>query len=95
MEDEGEIRSVYVRNLPPTVSASEIEEEFKNFGTLSDEGVVVRSRKDVGVCYAFVEFEDMTGVQNAIKAGSLQIAGRQVYIEERRPNRNIPSRGAS
>ncbi|XP_050239232.1 nuclear transport factor 2-like isoform X1 [Quercus robur] len=94
MEDEGEIRSVYVRNLPPTVSASEIEEEFKNFGTLSDEGVVVRSRKDVGVCYAFVEFEDMTGVQNAIKAGSLQIAGRQVYIEERRPNSNIPSRGA-
>uniref|UniRef100_A0A7N2LWC9 RRM domain-containing protein n=1 Tax=Quercus lobata TaxID=97700 RepID=A0A7N2LWC9_QUELO len=91
----GEIRSVYVRNLPPTVSASEIEEEFKNFGTLSDEGVVVRSRKDVGVCYAFVEFEDMTGVQNAIKAGSLQIAGRQVYIEERRPNRNIPSRGAT
>jgi RNA recognition motif-containing protein len=40
-----EIRSVYVRNLPPTVSASEIEEEFKNFGRLSDEGVVIRSRK--------------------------------------------------
>lgn len=94
MEDEGEIKSVYVRNLPPTVSASEIEDEFKNFGTLSEEGVVVRSRKDVGVCYAFVEFEDMTGVQNAIKAGSVQIAGRQVYIEERRPNSNIPSRGA-
>ncbi|KAB1219346.1 putative G3BP-like protein [Morella rubra] len=94
MEDEDEIRSVYVRNLPPTVSASEIEEEFKNFGKLSDEGVVIRSRKDVGVCYAFVEFEDMTGVQNAIKAGSVHIAGRQVYIEERRPNSNIPSRGA-
>ncbi|XP_059447754.1 nuclear transport factor 2-like [Corylus avellana] len=94
MEYEDEIRSVYVRNLPPTVSASEIEEEFKNFGRLSDEGVVIRSRKDVGVCYAFVEFEDMTGVQNAIKAGSVQIAGRQVYIEERRPNSNIPSRGA-
>lgn len=94
IEDEDEIKSVYVRNLPPTVSASEIEEEFKNFGRLSDEGVVIRSRKDVGVCYAFVEFEDMTGVQNAIKAGSVQIAGRQIYIEERRPNSNIPSRGA-
>lgn len=94
MEYEDEIRSVYVRNLPPTVSASEIEEEFKNFGRLSDEGVVIRSRKDVGVCYAFVEFEDMTGVQNAIQAGSVHIAGRQVYIEERRPNSNIPSRGA-
>ncbi|KAG2721959.1 hypothetical protein I3760_02G106600 [Carya illinoinensis] len=93
VEDEDEIKSVYVRNLPPSVSASEVEEEFKNFGKLSDEGVVIRSRKDVGVCYAFVEFEDMTGVQNAVKAGSVHIAGRQVYIEERRPNSNIPSRG--
>lgn len=23
--------------------------------------------QDVGVCYAFVEFEDMSGVQNAVK----------------------------
>ncbi|TQE08405.1 hypothetical protein C1H46_006033 [Malus baccata] len=93
LEDEGEIKSVYVRNLPTTVSPSEVEEEFVNFGKLKQpEGVVIRSRKDVGVCYAFVEFEDITGVQNAVKAGSVQIAGRQVYIEERRPNSNIPSR---
>ncbi|KAF2314061.1 hypothetical protein GH714_021818 [Hevea brasiliensis] len=47
---------------------------------------------DVGVCYAFVEFEDMTGVHNAVKEGSAHVAGWQVYIEERRPNSNIPSR---
>lgn len=42
----GEIKSVYVRNLPPAVSVSEIEEEFKNFGKLKyPEGVVIRSRK--------------------------------------------------
>ncbi|XP_022979333.1 putative G3BP-like protein [Cucurbita maxima] len=92
-DDEGEIKSVYVRNLPSTVSASEVEEEFKHFGKLSSDGVVIRSRKDVGYCYAFVEFEDMTGVQNAIKAGTAQVAGRQVYIEERRANSNIPYRG--
>ncbi|KAJ7979785.1 Nuclear transport factor 2 family protein with RNA binding domain isoform 2 [Quillaja saponaria] len=92
-EDEDEIKSVYVRNLPPTVSASEIEEQFKNFGRISPDSVAIRSRKDVGVCYAFVEFEDSSGVYNAVKAGSVQIAGRQVYIEERRPNSNIPSRG--
>ncbi|RZB88025.1 hypothetical protein D0Y65_027504 [Glycine soja] len=57
-EDEDEIKSVYVRNLSPTVSVSEIEEEFKNFG---------RIRLD--------------------SAGSVEVAGRQVYIEERRPNR--------
>ncbi|PON94852.1 Splicing factor-like protein [Trema orientale] len=93
LDDEDEIKSVYVRNLPPTVSPFEIEEEFKNFGKLRQpEGVVIRSRKDVGVCYAFVEFEDITSVHNAVQAGSVQIAGRQVYIEERRPNSNIPSR---
>ncbi|KAG8658509.1 hypothetical protein MANES_03G158600v8 [Manihot esculenta] len=92
VEDEDEIRSVYVRNLPTTVSEAEIEEEFEKFGKISPDGVVIRSRKDVGVCYAFVEFEDMTGVHTAVKAGTAHVAGRQVYIEERRPNSNIPSR---
>ncbi|KAL1342170.1 nuclear transport factor 2 [Arachis hypogaea] len=94
-EDKGyyEIKSVYVRNLSPAVSAADIEQEFKNFGRIRPDGVVIRSRKDVGVCYAFVEFEDMSGVHNAVKAGSVEVGGRQVYIEERRPNSNIPSRG--
>ncbi|KAH9617051.1 hypothetical protein KSS87_023103 [Heliosperma pusillum] len=84
--DMGEIKSVYVRNLLPTVSSSEIEEEFKKFGQLSSEGVAIRRLKDTDVCYAFVEFEDIASVQSAIKAGSVEIAGRQVYIEERRAN---------
>lgn len=42
----GEIKSVYVRNLLSTVSPSEVEEEFKNFGKIKQpEGVVIRSRK--------------------------------------------------
>ncbi|KAL6343001.1 hypothetical protein AAG906_017021 [Vitis piasezkii] len=94
VEDEGEIKSVYVRNLPSTVSASEIAKEFKNFGRLKPDGVVIRNRKDnIGVCYAFVEYEDISGVQNAIKASTVQIAGRQVHIEERRANSNNLSRG--
>ncbi|KAJ8763935.1 hypothetical protein K2173_003717 [Erythroxylum novogranatense] len=92
VEDEGEIKSVYVRNLLPTVSETEIEEEFKNFGRIAPDGVVIRGRKDIGVCYAFVEFEDMAGVHNAVKAGSANVAGQLVYVEERRPNSNIPFR---
>ncbi|KAF3790898.1 putative G3BP-like protein [Nymphaea thermarum] len=60
-------KSVYVRNLPTTVSPSEIKQELKAFGKIKPEGVVVRSRKDIGICYAFVEFEDVSSVQNAIK----------------------------
>jgi RNA recognition motif-containing protein len=85
--EDFEFKSVYVRNLPSDISASEIEEEFKNFGTIKPDGVFLRTRKDVmGVCYAFVEFEDMTSVENAIKASPIYLGGRQVYIEERRPN---------
>ncbi|GFZ20189.1 nuclear transport factor 2 (NTF2) family protein with RNA binding (RRM-RBD-RNP motifs) domain-containing protein [Actinidia rufa] len=57
------------------------------------DGVFLRNRKDIGVCYAFVEFEDLQAVQNAIKASPIQLAGRQVYIEERRANSFGASRG--
>ncbi|KAK2648549.1 hypothetical protein Ddye_016038 [Dipteronia dyeriana] len=92
--EEGDVKSVYVRNLPSTVNAAEIEQEFKNFGRIKPDGVFIRNRKDVaGVCYAFVEFEDVSGVQNAIQASPIQLDGRQVYIEERRPNSSSTSRG--
>ncbi|CAL5436502.1 unnamed protein product [Camellia sinensis] len=91
--EEGELKSVYVRNLPSTISAADIELEFKTFGRILPDGVFIRNRKDIGVCYAFVEFEDLHAVQNAIKASPIQLAGRQVYIEERRANVGGASRG--
>ncbi|XP_042517308.1 nuclear transport factor 2-like isoform X2 [Macadamia integrifolia] len=93
IDEEGEVRSVYVRNLPTTISSFEIEQEFKNFGRIKPEGVAIRHRKEFGVCYAFVEFEDAHGVQNAIQASPIQLAGRQVHIEERRANSSSTSRG--
>jgi hypothetical protein len=87
-EDSGEFKSVYVKNVPPTASTSEIAEEFKKFGKIKPDGVAIRTRKDIDAFYAFVEFEDITGVQNAIKAFSVDICGQQVYIEGRRPSRN-------
>ncbi|KAK1266237.1 hypothetical protein QJS04_geneDACA000077 [Acorus gramineus] len=85
-EEEGECRSVYVRNLPPGVSVSELEQELLEFGRVRPDGVAIRNRKDAGICYAFVEFEDLVGVQNAIQGSPIQLGGRQVHIEERRPN---------
>ncbi|XP_019461940.1 PREDICTED: putative G3BP-like protein isoform X1 [Lupinus angustifolius] len=91
--EEGEVKSVYVRNLPATVTEAEIEQEFKNFGRIKPDGVFIRVRQDIGVCYAFVDFEDILGVHNSLQASPIQLAGRQVYIEERRPNSGIASRG--
>uniref|UniRef100_A0A7N0ZY75 G3BP-like protein n=2 Tax=Kalanchoe fedtschenkoi TaxID=63787 RepID=A0A7N0ZY75_KALFE len=95
VENQGDVKSIYVRNLPSDVSVHAIEEQFKSFGTLKPDGVVIRSREDVDVCYAFVEFEDIEGVQNAIKASTIEIGGRQVHIEERRAKNSFTSRGGS
>ncbi|KAL9285083.1 hypothetical protein ACSQ67_024614 [Phaseolus vulgaris] len=95
LEDEGEVTSVYVRNLPANVTEAEIDLEFKSFGRIKPDGIFIRVRKEIGVCYAFVEFEDIIGVQNALQASPIQLAGRQVYIEERRPNSGSAVRGGS
>ena len=93
LEEEDEVTSVYVRNLPANVTEAEIDQEFKNFGRIKPDGIFIRVRKEIGVCYAFVEFEDIVGVQNALQASPIQLAGRQVYIEERRPNSVGAARG--
>ncbi|GAB4841261.1 hypothetical protein Ancab_021993 [Ancistrocladus abbreviatus] len=89
----GAMRSVYVRNLPAHVTADDIEKQFKNFGRIKPNGVVIKNRKDIGVCFAFVEYEDIVGVQNAIKASTIELLGRQVFIEERRAGSESSSRG--
>jgi RNA recognition motif-containing protein len=36
---------VYVKNLPMTVTASQLEEEFAKFGPVKPNGVIVKSQK--------------------------------------------------
>ncbi|KAL8262828.1 hypothetical protein R6Q59_024177 [Mikania micrantha] len=93
IDDEAEVKSVYVKNVPSTATASDIEEEFKKFGKIRQDGVAIRTRKDLDVCYAFVEYEDITSVHNAIKASTVEIGGQQVTIEGRRANRGNIYRG--
>nr|GEZ53236.1 hypothetical protein [Tanacetum cinerariifolium] len=45
VEDEAEVLSVYVKNVPSTALASEIEQEFKKFGKIRPDGVAIRTRK--------------------------------------------------
>ncbi|CAA0825742.1 Nuclear transport factor 2 (NTF2) family protein with RNA binding (RRM-RBD-RNP motifs) domain [Striga hermonthica] len=92
---EGEPKSVYVRNLPSTITSMDIQQEFENFGRITYDGVFLRNRADTGVCYAFVEFEDIQSVRNALQASPIQLAGRKVYIEERRPNSGASRGGRS
>lgn len=87
--EEEESKSVYVGNVPSNVTETDLENEFKKFGQLIPEGVAIRSRKETGGYYAFVEFEELSGVHNALRASPLEINGRQIYVEERKPNSGI------
>ncbi|XP_047315882.1 nuclear transport factor 2-like [Impatiens glandulifera] len=93
LEDEGELKSVYVRNLPSTIAAADIEQEFRHFGKIKQDGVFIRNRNDIGVCYAFVEFEDLQAVHSAIQASPILLGGRPVYVEGRRASSIGSARG--
>ncbi|CAA7410530.1 unnamed protein product [Spirodela intermedia] len=93
--DEGGATSVYVRNLPSSASASELEQEFLSFGRVKPGGVLIKNRKEAGVCYAFVEFEDTRGVENALRASPIQFCGYPIHVEERRPRSQVAPGGRS
>ncbi|XP_062226140.1 nuclear transport factor 2-like isoform X2 [Phragmites australis] len=91
-EDE-EFLSVYVGNLSPSTSVFDLEKAFQTFGRIKPDGVAIRSRKEAGVFFGFVEFENMSGIQNALNASPIELNGRLVHVEERRPNSGFPRGG--
>ncbi|ESQ31832.1 hypothetical protein EUTSA_v100055271mg, partial [Eutrema salsugineum] len=88
VEDDG--HSIYVRNLPFDSTPTQLEEVFKNYGAIKHEGIQVRSNKQQGFCFGFVEFETSSGKQSALEASPITIGDRQAVVEEKKTN----SRGA-
>ncbi|KAK3029946.1 hypothetical protein RJ639_038174 [Escallonia herrerae] len=82
--DEVEGHSIYVRNLPLNATGAQLEEEFKGFGAIKPGGVQVRSSKQQGYCFGFVEFELVESMLKAIEASPVTIGGRQAVVEEKR-----------
>ncbi|KAK3032567.1 hypothetical protein RJ639_036806 [Escallonia herrerae] len=66
-QDEGEGHSIYIRNLPLNATVAQLEVEFKKFGPIKQGGVQVRSSKQQGFCFGFVEFEDVSSMHSAIQ----------------------------
>eukprot|EP01018_Ginkgo_biloba_P035693 Gb_35692 [translate_table: standard] len=92
-EAEADGRSIYIKNLPLTATAGQLDEEFRKFGSIKAGGIQVRSNKQQGFCYGFVEFEASSSMQSAIEASPITIGGRQAYVEEKRPAGNRVPRG--
>ncbi|XP_010317134.2 nuclear transport factor 2-like isoform X3 [Solanum lycopersicum] len=90
-EDEAEGNSIYVRNLPLDVTVAQLEAEFKTYGPIKQGGVQVRSNRQQGFCFGFVEFEDMSSMNSAIHASPIIMGARQVVIEMKRTTTRVGS----
>lgn len=82
-EAEGNACSIYIKHLPGNVTPVQVEEEFKKFGAIKQNGVQVRSKQG-GFCFGFVEFEEAASVQTALQASPITINGRQAFVEEKK-----------
>ncbi|KAA8543519.1 hypothetical protein F0562_021727 [Nyssa sinensis] len=83
-EGEGDSYSIYIKGLPMNASTDLLEDEFKRFGPIKSGGIQVRSNRQQGFCFGFVEFEVASAVQQAIEASPITIGGWQAYVEEKR-----------
>ncbi|PIN14008.1 RasGAP SH3 binding protein rasputin [Handroanthus impetiginosus] len=83
-EGEADGYSIYVKGLPMNATEALLEEVFKKFGTIKTDGIQVRSNRQQGFCFGFVEFEEASSVQKALEASPVAIGGRQAFVEEKR-----------
>ncbi|KAL3633298.1 hypothetical protein CASFOL_022825 [Castilleja foliolosa] len=83
-DGEGDGYSIYIKGLPMSATDSVLEEVFKKFGTIKNDGIQVRSNKQQGFCFGFVEFEEASSVQKALEASPVVIGGRPAFVEEKR-----------
>eukprot|EP00898_Chlorokybus_atmophyticus_P008273 jgi/Chlat1/8447/Chrsp80S07857 len=81
-------KSIFVKNLPHSITVATIEKEFAKFGPLKPNGIILKNQKPGG-CYAFIDFEEASAVQAAMEA-TIVIDNRDISVEPKRP---MPGRG--
>lgn len=83
-EEEADGYSIYIKGLPMSATPAMLDEEFKKFGPIKTNGIQVRSNRQQGFCFGFVEFEMPEAVQKAIEGSPVAIGGRNAVVEEKR-----------
>ncbi|XP_059446202.1 nuclear transport factor 2 [Corylus avellana] len=76
--------ALFVPNLPMDATTEQLEVGFKEFGSIKRDGIQVRSNKQQGSCFGFVEFESASSMQRAIEASPILMFDRKLHVEERR-----------
>lgn len=93
-DTEADGYSIYIKGLPMSATVALLADEFKKFGPIKNGGIQVRSNRQQGFCFGFVEFEVESAVQKAIEASPVLIGDRQAVVEEKRStNSRLNARG--
>lgn len=84
---------LFVGSLPWAVDDAQLEDLFKEFGTISSAKVIIDRDSNRSRGYGFVEFEDDEAAKAAIeKLNGSDIQGRAIVVNEARPQEARPPR---
>lgn len=79
-------KNVYVGNLPYSVTSSDLQDMFAEYGEVRSAQVIMDRDTNRSKGFGFVEMEDNQGAQAAIEAlNGHEIQGRALTVNEARP----------
>ncbi|XP_076902442.1 nuclear transport factor 2-like [Bidens hawaiensis] len=74
-------KTVYVKNLPPTMTQESLLEVMKHFGPVKQRNIHIKAYPEDGYCYTFVEFDHPKATSNAVEARFIPFADRFSEIQ--------------
>lgn len=78
----GQGRKVFCGGLPWKTDDEGLKDAMEQFGPVSEAKVVIDRETDRSKGFGFVTFETVEAAEEAISAGSVQIEGRKVNIDQ-------------
>merc|ERR1740138_466270 len=85
-DDETDKRSVYVGNVDYGATPEELQEHFKSCGAINRITIMVDKFTCCPKGFAYMEFNDEAGVQNATLLNDSLFRGRQLKVVPKRTN---------
>ena len=86
-ESKGDDFSVYVGSVDYSVRKEELAEFFSACGEIKRCTIIADHYTHKPKGYAYIEFSDMDGVENALKLNDQLLKGRQLVVRKKRENK--------
>ncbi|CAI5440218.1 unnamed protein product [Caenorhabditis angaria] len=83
---EADSKSVYVGNVDYSATAEDLEQHFHGCGSVSRVTILFDKFSGHPKGFAYVEFTDKDGMQNALAMSDSLLRGRQIKVDQKRTN---------